>query len=84
MTMIIDIKKYLPIIYYELYSGEYDELYLCNNKKYAVRALLIKNQIWYEVDQEPLLTRCYIFSSTDLKETLEFCNTELNCNFLYY
>ena len=38
----------------------------------------------FEVDQEPLLDGCYIFSSNNLKETLDWCYDNLNIDLMYY
>ena len=38
----------------------------------------------FELDQQPLLQGCYLFSSQDLKETLDWCYDNLNIKLMYY
>ena len=64
----------------EFCSGDY--LVLSNN--YAIRMTEVKGEVWFEVDQEPLLDGCYLFSSNNLKETLDWCYDNLNIDLMYY
>jgi hypothetical protein len=55
---------------------------LSNN--YAIRMTEVNGEVWFEVDQEPLLNGCYLFSSNSLKETLDWCYDNLNIDLMYY
>ena len=45
---------------------------------------LFGSEVWFEVDQEPLLDGCYLFSSNNLKEALDWCYDNLNIDLMYY
>lgn len=82
--MIIDVKGYLAYIE----RGNSDELfnggYLTLNNSYVIRVVCEGNDIWYEVDQEPVLEGCYLYATNSFKDCLDWCNENLNTNILYY
>ena len=73
--------KYILKNYWQL---DYNNLYLNLDTKYAIRVTKYQGEVWFEVDQEPLLEGCYLFSSQDLKETLDWCYGNLNIELMYY
>ena len=81
---IIDTNLYLSYIN----AGCSDELlngdYLILNDKFAIKVVYTTTDIWYEVDQEPLLEGCYIYATNSFKGCLDWCNENLNTNILYY
>ena len=48
------------------------------------RVVKVKGVVWFEVDKSPLLDGCYLFSSNNLKETLDWCYDNLNTDLMYY
>ena len=68
----------------KVWELDYDNLYLNLNDEYAIRITKVKCAVWFEVDQSPLLDGCYLFSSQDLKETLDWCYDNLNIELMYY
>lgn len=64
----------------ELLNGDYLNL----NNKFAIRIVYTKTDIWYEVDQEPLMEGCYVYATNDFKDCLNWCNENLGTNILYY
>lgn len=82
--LIIDTNLYLRYIN----TGHRDELlngdYLYLNDKYSIRVVYDKGEIWYEVDQTPLMEGCYMYTTNSFKDCLDWCNENLNTNVLYY
>lgn len=67
--------------YWKLY---YNDIYISLSNSYAIRITKDKSQIWFEVDQEPLMSGCYIYCSRDLREVFDWCYDNLNLDILYY
>lgn len=82
--MIVELKSYLEYIG----NGHSDELFngdhLTLNNTYAIRVVYSGKDIWYEVDQEPLMEGCYVYATNDFKDCLNWCNEHLGTNILYY
>ena len=84
MSKILNIDAELKCILNNYWKLDYDNLYLNLNYEYAIRITKVKGAVWFEVDQSPLLDGCYLFSSQDLKETLDWCYDNLNIELMYY
>ena len=84
MSKILNIDAELKYILKNYWQLDYNNLYLNLDTKYAIRVTKYQGEVWFEVDQEPLLEGCYLFSSQDLKETLDWCYDNLNIELMYY
>ena len=63
---------------------DYNDVYIKLDNSYAIRVTKVDGEIWFELDQEPLMEGCYIFCSQDLKEVFDWCYDNLNLDILYY
>lgn len=72
-----DIKK-------NLWQLNYDNLYIKISNRYSIRITKAKNEIWFELDQEPLMDGCYIYSSNNLKDVFDFIYSNIDNKILYY
>lgn len=63
---------------------DYKDIYVMLGKSYAIRVTKSNGEIWFELDQEPLMKGCYVFCSQDLKEVFDWCYDNLNLDILYY
>ena len=63
---------------------DYKDIYVSLGKSCAIRVTKTNGEIWFELDQEPLMEGCYLFSSQDLKEVFDWCYDNLNLDILYY
>ena len=84
MKKSISIESELKNISKNYWLLDYNNLYIDLGDTYAIRVIKVSTSIWFEVDQEPLLDKCYLFSSQDLKETLDWCYDNLNIDLIYY
>lgn len=84
MSKILNIDAELKSILNNYWKLDYVNLYLNLNDEYTIRITKVKGAVWFEVDQSPLLDGCYLFSSQDLKETLDWCYDNLNIELMYY
>lgn len=84
MKKSISIESELKNISKNYWLLDYNNLYMYLGDTYSIRVTKIKGVVWFEVDQEPLLDGCYLFSSNSLKETLGWCYDNLNIDLMYY
>lgn len=84
MQKLININSELMYILKNYWQLDYNNLYINLGDTYAIRVTKVNGVVWFEVDQEPLLDKCYLFSSQDLKETLDWCHDNLNIDLMYY
>lgn len=84
MTKIVDIKEELDKILEEYWYLGYNDLYINLVDGYAIRVTKVENEIWFEVDKEPLLRGCYLYCSQNLKDVFDWCYDSLNLDILYY
>ena len=84
MSRIINIDVELKSILKNYWKLDYNNLYLKLNNTYSIRIIKDEGVVWFEVDREPLLDGCYLFSSQCLKETLDWCYDNLDINLMYY
>ena len=84
MSNLINIDSELKHILKNYWQLDYNNLYMDLDNTYAIRITKVNGVVWFEVDQEPLLDGCYLFSSQDLKETLDWCYDNLNIDLMYY
>ena len=84
MSEQINIDAELMYVLKNYWKLDYNNLYINLGHTYAIRVTKFNGEVWYEVDQEPLLDGCYLFSSQDLKETLDWCYDNLNIELMYY
>ena len=84
MSKLINIDSELKHISKNSWKLDYNNLYIDLGDTYAIRITKVSGEVWFEVDQAPLLDGCYLFSSQDLKETLDWCYDNLNIDLMYY
>lgn len=84
MSELISIDAELMYVLKNYWQLDYNNLYINLGDTYVIRVTKVNGEVWYEVDQEPLLDGCYLFSSQDLKETLDWCYDNLNIDLIYY
>ena len=84
MKKSISIESELKNISKNYWLLDYNNLYIDLGDTYAIRVIKVKGDVWFEVDQSPLLDGCYLFSSSGLKETLDWCYDNLNIDLMYY
>ena len=84
MSKLINVDAELMYVLKNYWQLDYNNLYIDLGNTYAIRITKVKGEVWFEVDQEPLLDGCYLFSSQDLKETLDWCYDNLNIDLMYY
>ena len=84
MSKLINIDAELMYVLKKYWQLDYNNLYIDLGDTYTIRITKINGEVWFEVDQEPLLDGCYLFSSQDLKETLDWCYDNLNIELMYY
>lgn len=84
MQKLINIDSELNAILKNHWQLDYNNLYIELDDTYSIRITKVKGVVWFEVDQAPLLDGCYLFSSQDLKETLDWCYDNLNIDLMYY
>lgn len=82
MCRVINTKGCLEFIY-STPKLDYTDIFMPLTLKYTIRVTKIDSSIWFEVGQEPLLEGCYLFSSQDLKETLDWCYDNLKGSFTW-
>ena len=84
MSELINIDVELMYVLKNYWKLDYNNLYIGLGDTYSIRVTKVNGEVWFEVDQEPLLNGCYLFSSQDLKETLDWCYDNLNIDLMYY
>ena len=84
MSKLINIDDELMYVLKNYWQLDYNNLYVNLWDTYAIRVIKVNGEVWFEVDQSPLLDGCYLFSSQDLKETLDWCYDSLNIDLMYY
>ena len=84
MKKSISIESELKNISKNYWLLDYNNLYIDLGDTYSIRVTKVRGAVWFEVDQEPLLNGCYLFSSNSLKETLGWCYDNLNIDLMYY
>ena len=84
MSKLINIDAELMYVLKKYWQLDYNNLYIDLGDTYTIRITKVKGSVWFEVDQSPLLDGCYLFSSQDLKETLDWCYDNLNIDLMYY
>ena len=84
MQKLININSESMYILKNYWQLDYNNLYIDLNDTHAIRITKVNSEVWFEVDQEPLLNGCYLFSSQDLKETFDWCYDNLNIDLMYY
>ena len=84
MKKSISIESELKNISKKYWQLDYNNLYMDLGDTYSIRITKIKGAVWFEVDQSLLLDDCYIFSSNNLKEILDWCYDNLNIDLMYY
>ena len=84
MKKLISIESELKNISKNYWLLDYNNLYIDLGDTYSIRVTKDDGEVWFEVDQEPLLNGCYLFSSNSLKETLGWCYDNLNIDLMYY
>ena len=80
----ISIEAELKNISKKYWLLDYNNLYIGLGDIYSIRVTKVKGAVWFEVDQEPLLKGCYLFSSNNLKEALDWCYDNLSIDLMYY
>ena len=84
MSKIFNIKDELDKILKSYWFLDYKDLYINLVDGYAIRVTKVENEIWFEVDKEPLLRGCYLYCSQNLKDVFDWCYDNLNLDILYY
>ena len=84
MKKSISIESELKNISKNYWLLDYNNLYIDLGDTYSIRVTKVKGGVWFEVDQEPLLNGCYLFSSNSLKDALDWCYDNLNIDLMYY
>lgn len=84
MQKLINIESELKNISLKCWQLDYNNLYIGLGDTYSIRVTKVNGEVWFEVDQSPLLNGCYLFSSNNLKETLDWCYDNLNIDLMYY
>ena len=84
MQKLINIETELKNISKKYWQLAYNNLYIGLGGTYSIRVSKVKGEVWFEVDQEPLLDGCYLFSSNSLKDALDWCYDNLNIDLMYY
>ena len=84
MKKSISIEAELKNISKNYWQLDYNNLYINLGNAYTIRITKVKVAVRFEVDQSPLLDGCYLFSSNNLKETLDWCYDNLNIDLMYY
>lgn len=82
--MIISVEEELSKINKNLWKLLYDVLYINISDDYAIRVVKYGSEIWFEVDSEPMMIGCYVYSTNDLKDCLSWCYDNLELDFNYY
>ena len=80
MCRVINMKGCLEFIY-STPKLDYTDIFIPLTLKYTIRVTKIDSSIWFKV------VKCvdvYLFSSQDLKETLDWCYDNLNIELMYY
>ena len=84
MSKLINIDAELMYVLKKYWQLDYNNLYINLGDTYTIRVTKVNGEVWFEVDQSPLIDGCYLFSSQDLKETLDWCYDNLNIDLMYY
>ena len=84
MSNIININETLKRVQRNFWRLDYNDLYIYLNDKYSIRVVKLRGEVWFELDQIPLMTGCYLFSSKDLKEVFDWVFDNLKLDILYY
>ena len=84
MIKLISIETELKNISKNYWLLDYDNLYINLGDTYSICITKVNGEVWFEVDQSPLLDGCYLFSSNSLKETFDWCYDNLNIDLMYY
>ena len=84
MKKSISIEAELKNISKNYWLLDYNNLYINLGDTYSIRITKVNGGVWFEVDQEPLLNGCYLFSSNSLKDALDWCYDNLNIDLMYY
>ena len=84
MSKLLNIDAELMYVLKNYWQLDYNNLYIDLDDTCSIRITKVNGEVWFEVDQAPLLEGCYLFSSQDLKETLDWCYDNLNINLMYY
>ena len=84
MSKLINVDAELTYVLKNYWQLDYNNLYINLGNTYTIRITKVKGDVWFEVDQSPLLDGCYLFSSNNLKETLDWCYDNLNIDLMYY
>ena len=84
MSKLINIDAELMYVLKKYWQLDYNNLYINLGDTYTIRVTKVNGEVWFEVDQSPLLDGCYLFSSNNLKETLGWCYDNLNIDLMYY
>ena len=84
MQKSISIESELKNISKKYWLLDHNNLYISLGDTYSIRVTKVNGEVWFEVDQEPLLNGCYLFSSNSLKEALDWCYDNLNIDLMYY
>ena len=84
MSKLINIDAELMYVLKNYWQLDYNNLYINLGDTYTIRVTKVNGEVWFEVDQSPLLDGCYLFSSQDFKETLDWCYDNLNIDLMYY
>ena len=84
MRKSISIESELKNISKKYWLLDYNNLYINLGDIYSIRVTKVNGEVWFEVDQSPLLNGCYLFSSNSLKDALDWCYDNLNIDLMYY
>ena len=84
MSKILNIKNELDKILKSYWLLDYKDLYINLVDGYAICVTKVENEIWFEVDREPLLRGCCLYCSQNLKDVFDWCYDNLNLAILYY
>ena len=84
MQKLINIEAELKNISKNYWQLDYNNLYIGLGDTYSIRITKVKGEVWFEVDQSPLLDGCYLFSSNNLKDALDWCYDNLSIDLMYY
>ena len=84
MKKSISIESELKNISKNYWQLDYNNLYIGLGDTYSIRVTKVNGEVWFEVDQSPLLNGCYLSSSNSLKEVLDWCYDNLNIDLMYY
>lgn len=83
-SIILDTKCIIKSLNANKWELLYNDIYIFRNDKFCIRAILIQKDIWYEVDRPFFMKNCYEYSSTNLKDCVEYCNKNFGANILYF